>query len=325
MKRTTTIALCAALAATGAGCTGGSTNSPVDFGSARDQASRPVDMTDLSMIDPLGNSPKVAKVEVGTTFKYAQSPQWVPTLGTAGALLLSDTTSNMIYQLTLPTTLTPFRTNSSGSNGLAYEKVGAQPPNLVVCEFATRQVTRRPLTGGVESYTPIVTGGFNGPNDVTVRSDGTIYFTDPGATQPALDTLYRIAPGGTMAVALDKTMRFPNGVALSPLENTLYVAAATDGKVFKFPVNSDGSLGPRGDFAQGLTNCGGLAVDEAGNVYVATPSGVRLFKEDGTPRGSLTVPEPANSLGFGGADLKTLFITGPTSLYSVTLQVPGRL
>jgi gluconolactonase len=181
---------------------------------------------------------------------------------------------------------------------------------------------------GAATYESIVSTymgmALNGPNDVTVRSDGTIYFTDPGSGPLGVEGLYRVAPGTGTAVQLDKGMQFPNGLALSPDEKSLYVAAATSGKVYKFGVNTDGSLGTRSDFAQGLFNCGGLTVDDAGNVYVATPAGVRVLKEDGTPRGSLAVPEVVTNVGFGGPDRKTLFITSPMSVFSVPLQIPGR-
>ena len=107
-------------------------------------------------------------------------------------------------------------------------------------------------------------------------------------------------------------------------EKTLYVAAATDGKIYKFPVNTDGTLGARVDFAMGLGSCDGLTVGDAGNVYVATTAGIRIFRPDGSQRGSLVVPEPPSNLGFGGADRKTLYISARTSIYQVQLQVPGK-
>lgn len=319
MKRQISVALCAALAITVAGCPDSPVGPLADLsGGGRDLSSRPPDMTDLTAIDPLPPNPQVTKLNTGVAFQFAQSPQWV---AKDGVLLFSDTPNNLVYQFTPPATLAPYRTASSGTNGLALDPQG----NLVVCEITTQRVSRRDQAG---NYTPIVSmymnKALNGPNDLTVRSDGTIYFTDPQPQQLAFEGLYRIAPGGTTAVLLDQTMKFPDGIALSIDEKTLYVAAATDGKVYKFPVNTDGTLGTRVDFAQGLGSVDGLTVDDAGNVYAATTAGIRIFRPDGNQRGSLVVPEPPSNLGFGGADRKTLFITARTSVYQVQLQVPGK-
>lgn len=317
MKRPISIALCAALAATVGGCLenpGGG----ADLGGVRDLAVRPADMTDLTTIDPLGGNPLVTKISTGVSFQYAQSPLWV---AKTGVLLFTDFPNNLIYQLTPPTTTASYRTNSNGSNGLALDPAG----NLVVCELTTRQVSRRDAGG---AYSPLASTyqgkQLNGPNDVVVRSDGVIYFTDPQPQQLTFEGLYRLAPGTSTLTLLDQTMKYPNGLALSPDEKILYVAAALDSKVYKFPVNADGSLGTRSDFATGLGSVDGLAVDDAGNVYAAFAAGVRVFKADGSMRGSLAVPEQPANLGFGGSDRKTLFISARTSLYQVTLRVPGR-
>lgn len=318
MKRQISIALCAALVASAAGCTIGSGGPGGDLGGGRDLAVR-TDMTDLTAIDPLGPSPQVTKVPTGIQFQFAQSPLWVAKSST---LLFTDVPNNLIYQLTLPATAASYRPSSAGSNGLALDPAG----NLIVCELTSRQVSRRDASGAYTALASMYQGKpLNGPNDVVVRSsDGSIYFTDPQAQQLGFEGLYRIAPGSGTLTLLDQSMQYPNGLALSPDEKTLYVAAALDGKVYKFPVNADGSLGTRRDFAQGLGSCDGVTVDDAGNVYVATMAGVRVYKADGTARGSLVVPEPPSNLGFGGADRRTLFISARTSLYQVQLQVPGR-
>lgn len=318
MKRQISVALCAALAISVAGCTDGPVGPIGDLGGGRDLVGRPADMTDLTAIDPLAGNPQVTKLNTGVAFQFTQSPLWV---ATAGVLLFSDTPNNLVYQFTPPSTLAPYRMNSSGTNGLALDPQG----NVVVTEITGQRVSRRDQAG---TYTPIVSmymsKVLNGPNDLIVRSDGTIYFTDPQPQQLSFEGLYRIAPGGTAPVLLDQTMKFPDGITLSVDEKTLYVAAATDGKIYKFPVNTDGTLGARVDFAMGLGSCDGLTVDDAGNVYVATTAGIRIFRPDGSQRGSLVVPEPPSNLGFGGADRKTLYISARTSIYQVQLQVPGK-
>ena len=318
MKCQISIALGAVLMASVAGCTGGTNSPPGDLG-GHDLAGKPADMTDLTAIDPLMGNPQVMKVSTGTAFKYAQSPLWI---ASASALLFSDTQNNLIYQFAPATSaLTQYRTNSNGSNGLALDPQG----NLLVAEITSRQITRRDQTAAYSPVASLYMGTmFNGPNDLTVRADGTIYFTDPMAKAGQVDSLYRIAPTTNAVTLLDSTMKFPSGISLSQDDKLLYVAAASEAIVYKFPVNPDGSLGTRTAFATGLINCDGLTVDDAGNVYVAIPAGVRVFKPDGTVRGTLQVADMASNLGFGGADRRTLYITASTNLYQVQLRVPGR-
>ncbi|MBX3190050.1 MAG: SMP-30/gluconolactonase/LRE family protein [Labilithrix sp.] len=216
--------------------------------------------------------------------------------------------------------------------------------------FVTCEVTGGGVSGGslirttlAGVATPIAltfdAGGnvFDSPNDVVARkSDGTLYVTDPGYQgAPAINHIWRITPtGAVFEIALAGR---PNGIALSPDDKTLYVSF-TDPQVLppeilKYPVNTDGSLGPSALFAKLPpvdSAADGVAVDSNGNVYAAVKDGVEVFKSDGTKWGKITTPKGINGLAFGGADKKTLYMTangsdpvGSAGVYQVVVKVPG--
>lgn len=173
---------------------------------------------------------------------------------------------------------------------------------------------------------------FNSPNDLTVRSDGTIYFSDPDFQAPAplpqLKTrVYRLAPGAKQAVVVDDARQQPNGVTLSPDEKTLYLAAA-DG-IFKYAVAPDGSTGKAQKFTNAVASGDGMVVDCAGNLYV-TQTDVVVLSPAGQEIARIPAPSAnasVTNVAFGGRDRKTLFITAlggsGRGLYQVRLQVPG--
>lgn len=173
---------------------------------------------------------------------------------------------------------------------------------------------------------------FNAPNDIALRADGNLYFSDPDyqapSTRPQQQTrVYRVAPGTNVVTVVDATRRQPNGVTLSFDENTLFVSGA-DG-IFSYPVLATGEVGPR---ARLSTMAGdGMAIDCAGRLYVASNASVVVVDPmSGAVVASIPLGgvQSATNVAFGGADRKTLFITalgsgGQQGLFQLGLDVPG--
>ncbi len=271
-----------------------------------------------SFPDPLAGVPAATLIKGG--YMFLEGPQWLPA---ENRLVFSDVQGDRILQLVLPSTEpTDFRNPSGNANGNAIDKNGL----LYTCEHGGKRVAKRLANGTVETL--VGTFGattLNSPNDVIVRSDGTVYFTDPnyaGNTQPK-QNVFRLPPGGAL-VSLDDTLDKPNGIALSPDEKTLYVAVASGKIIRKYTLNADGTAGPGTTFATANgTSPDGIAVDDAGNLFAATSGGVEVFKSDGRRLGAIMVPmQPAN-IAFGGADRKTLYVTARTGLYSTRVNIPG--
>jgi gluconolactonase len=221
----------------------------------------------------------------------------------------------------------------AGSNGLAVDASG----NLWAAVHKTGSISQVTLpTGPVTSVVGMyMSNRFISPNDLAIRNDGTIYFSDPNyqnQTMPAPQTtprLYRVSPPPARTVtAVADAPSLPNGVTLSPDQSTLYVNGT--GGFKKFAVMADGSLGPASDFAS-VFNGDGMAVDCAGNVYVAGggPS-VRVYSSAGASLGTISLDNGGNStnVAFGGADHKTLYITaqgndGQRGVFSVASSIAG--
>jgi gluconolactonase len=174
---------------------------------------------------------------------------------------------------------------------------------------------------------------FNSPNDLTIRSDGTIYFTDPTWQAPvpppqAKTRVYRLPPGASAATVVDDRRLQPNGITLSPDEKTLYVSSAEG--LFRYKVAADGSVGQPVRFAPQILGADGMVADCAGNLYV-TSTDVVVLDPTGAGIGRLRLPAgagTATNLAFGGSNHRTLFITAmglgaARGLFKVELGVPG--
>jgi gluconolactonase len=266
--------------------------------------------------DPLAGRGEVELIDEG--YGWTEGPQWLPD---KGVLLFTDS-SGTIFQLA-DDQVSVFRRPSGGANGLALDP----QRRLIAAENSRRRVTRTDVNGTVSPIADQFQGlPLNQPNDIAVRSDGTIYFTDPyygeGSTDLDFHGIFRIAPDGSLtAERRGDIAEQPNGIALSPDESQLYVANWADDTVWVFDVADDGSLSEPRTFVTTTDGPDGLAVDDAGNLFVATPQGIEVFAPDGTRWGE--IPVPATNCAFGGADRRTLYITQPERLYRVTLANPG--
>ena len=269
---------------------------------------------------PLDGIGELEYLELAAGFVFTEGPQWLEAEQT---LAFTDIPIDTIYAYS-GGTVTVRRMPSGNANGLAVDASGS----LIAAQHGTRSVTR----DGVAIAEMFEGQRLNSPNDVVVASDGTIYFTDPpfgiNDNQRELDFMgvFRIAPGGALTVEHRGALtERPNGVALSPDGATLYVADSSAARrVYKFPVLAGGALGPREIFTEISGSGDGLAIDAAGNVFVAASAGVEVFAPDGTKWGTITLldTQPSN-VAFGDADHKTLYITARTTVQKVRLANAG--
>jgi gluconolactonase len=265
-----------------------------------------------------------APVVVQNGFQFLEGPVWRPD----GTLLFTDLAADTIYRLTPPATVAVFRAPALVANGLANDIDGT----LLAAEHGARRVSRTTDGGAVIPVADAYLGAaFNSPNDLIVRSDGTIYFTDPRYGNPPPSAvgfagLFRVTPAGAVVPEWQGNYFTdgPNGVALSPDERTLYLANTDAGTIVAYDVAPDGGLTGARVFASGLPTPDGLCVDSVGTVYVATwGNAVYLFAPDGNRWGALSVGGPATNCAFGGPDRRTLYVTTHQALYRVATAIPG--
>jgi gluconolactonase len=221
---------------------------------------------------------------------------------------------------------------SCGANGLAVDPAG----NLIATDHKQGALLRIPFPLGTPTTIVGTYDGkrFNSPNDLAVRSDGNIYFSDPNyqAPNPAPQSatrVYRVAPGASDVTVIDASRSQPNGVTLSPDEHTLYISGS-DG-IFSYPVETDGTVGS-GTRMNGFTAGGsdGMGMDCAGNLYATAGKRIVVLSPAGMEIGSVAVDqaESVTNVAFGGTDHKTLFITSmgtgtARGVFRATLNVPG--
>lgn len=289
-------------------------------------------------------SPQSAATKIRGGFNFLEGPTWDRASQTLLLTNMHDGTGPENVQPSDVLRYTPatgaFTTvvANAGSNGLAVSRDGK---SVIAATHDRRSVSRYDLATGQRTTLAADFQGhaFNSPNDVTEAADGTVYFTDPDfqrATRPdgmaGRTAVFRVRDG--VVSLIDDTIREPNGIELAPDGRTLYVGGNATGKVYRYPVNADGSTGTRGDFAS-LGGTDGGTIDCAGNVYQVTYGDgvVHVFSPSGQSLGTITAGRTATNAAFGGPDGKTLFITSGTpssggdngdfALYSVRLNVPG--
>ncbi|NHZ37009.1 SMP-30/gluconolactonase/LRE family protein [Massilia rubra] len=217
----------------------------------------------------------------------------------------------------------------SGSNGLAVDARG----NLVAGTHKFKGVSRFDLISGKRSLVAGAYRGkvFNSPNDIAIAADGTIYFTDPSFQRAAAPggqdatRVYRVAPGGKVTV-VDGGLANPNGIALSPAGDMLYVSGGGEHGVLRAYSLVRGVPGKGRDLVGGLAVPDGMSVDCQGNLYVTEHAAQRLrvFSPAGKELAVIKVDANITNAAFGGADGKTLFMTGAGALWQIRLGLPGK-
>jgi gluconolactonase len=274
--------------------------------------------------DILDESAKLEKV--AGDFQFIEGPIWHPD----GFLLFSDIPANIIYKFASNQQVEVFRRPSGQANGNTLDKEN----RLLTAEHENRRVSRTEKDGKVITLADRYEGKrLNSPNDLVVKSDGSIYFTDPsyGVSKDREELgfygVYRLAPDGKLTL-LVKDLVLPNGIAFSPDEKKLYVNNSEAKYIAVFDVKPDGTVTNERLFADlkdasqdGVPD--GLKVDLEGNVYSTGPGGVWILSPDGKVLGKISVPETATNVAWGESDRKTLYITANTSLYRIRLKIAG--
>jgi gluconolactonase len=265
---------------------------------------------------------------IATGFSFTEGPVWHP----AGYLLFTDIPGNVIYKWRPNGVVSKFRSPSGYANGLTFDRQG----RLIACEHSNRRVTRTGQDGSIVALADKYEGKkLNSPNDVVVKSDGSIYFTDPpygltseygilGEEELGFRGLYRSLPDRKTPDLLVADILAPNGLAFSPDEKVLYVDDSELGIVYAFDVARNGSLTNRRTLANTYSGADGMKVDTKGNLYVAT--GVfelRVYDSKGKHLGSIAMPETTRNCAFGGAENRTLFVTAGRSVYRIQMKVRG--
>ena len=275
-------------------------------------------------IDELVEADSLEQIAAG--FRFTEGPVWHPD----GYLLFSDVRANTIYKWMPNGTVEAFRSPSGYANGLVFDRRG----RLITCEHRNRRISRTEPDGTVVTLAREYNGSrLNSPNDTVVKSDGSVYFTDPpwgllanmggpGSQELSFQGLYRLSPDGETLALLAADLNRPNGLAFSPDETVLYVAETTSGTVYAYDVQPDGLLANRRVFTQ-TGGPDGMTMDMRGNLYVASGSGVAVFNSKGTHLGNIGTSESTRNCAFGGDDHRTLFITAGSSVYRVQMTVSG--
>ena len=297
-------------------------------------------MNGIDIIDPQFNSfvlPNAPLEELGTGFRWLEGPVWFADLD---CLLVSDVPNNRILRWTESGGVSVFRQPSDYANGHTRDREG----RLISCSHLGRCIQRTELDGRITVLVDRYQGKrLNSPNDVVVKSDGTIWFSDPfsgiltdyeGSKCEAElpPNLYRFDPrDGTLSVVADD-FQSPNGVCFSPDERRLYVSEsgipfATDPVQYLrvFDVSADGALLSNArvfyKVEPGFTD--GLRCDEDGNIWSSAGDGVHCIAPNGALLGKIRVPFPVSNLTFGGRHRSRLFICGSHTLYAIYVNRCG--
>ena len=258
-------------------------------------------------------------------FVFTEGPLWHPD----GFFYFVDVRGSGLFKVTLGQPHQKVR-DTQGGNGLTFDLQG----RLINCEGDGRRVTRTELDGTVNVLIDQFEGKkLNRPNDVICASNGTLLFTDPSLRVPVAERevqsamIYKIAPDGKVTELA--AFEYPNGLALSPDERTLYVAN-TRWTQYIHAIELDGNLNMVrrrifADMSHDKTNGvpDGMKVDTAGRVFCTGTTGTWVYAQDGHLIGIIETPEVCANVAFGGPDSRTLMFTASTSVYTLRVKTPG--
>ena len=276
---------------------------------------------------------------VATGFDFTEGPVWHPY---ERFLIFSDIVGNRLYRWSPRDGVSVFRDPSHMANGNTYDRQG----RLLTCEHATSRVTRtgRRSHSGHDSSVEVLASHYNGkelnsPNDVVVRSDGAVFFTDPNSgRQPRFGVpreqelpfqgVYRWDPDVDAITLLVDDFAKPNGLCFSPDEERLFVSDTERFHIRVFDVEADGTLVEGRVWAEvsgeGVGVPDGMKVDQKGTLYCCGPGGIHVFDAAGGCMGVIRMPEHTTNLAWGDDDLHSLYVTAATSVYRLRVSVPGQ-
>lgn len=265
--------------------------------------------------------------QVVAGLQFTEGPSWHPD----GYLYFVDLHASRLLRVVPGESPAVVREHTGQGNGTTFDLEG----RLLMCEGGSRRISRMDADSRVEPVVERFEGKrFNRPNDIVCRSDGSVYFTDPGLRVPLEERelpyagVYRVKPDGELSLIAD--CEYPNGLAFSLDERTLYVANTRHTMyIHALELALDGTLASRRIFADmssddpaGVPD--GMKVDQLGRIFCTGPGGTWVFEPDGTKLGVIPMPEVAANVAFGGSDLQTLFFTARTSVYALRVKVPGQ-
>jgi len=276
--------------------------------------------------------PAAALERLVSGFQFLEGPAWH-----AGrqSLVFSDIIGDVIYCWNETAGLSVFRSPSHMANGNTWDREG----RLLSCEHATSRVCRTDADGRYEVVASHYGGReLNSPNDIVVRRDNSIYFTDPNSGRGAkyglarkqeldFQGVFRLDPATGQLILLADDFSKPNGVCFSRDESLLYINDSDRQHIRVFVVQSDGTIAngriwaETGGAEPGVAD--GMKIDSQGNLYCCGSGGIHVFDSDGRRRDIIRTPEVAANLAWGGVTLTDLFITARTSIYRLRMQVPG--
>lgn len=270
---------------------------------------------------------------LGTGFAFTEGPVWHPT---KRHLVFSDIPAGRLHRW-LPTgEISVYRDPSNKGNGSTLDRQG----RLITCEHATSRVVREEFDGSITVLAShYQRRQLNSPNDIVVRSDGALFFSDPSfgrmryygvprACELSFRGIYRLDPGHSEPVLLADDFDQPNGLILSLDESRLYVNDTMRQHIRAFDIAPDGRLSGGRVWAEtkgpGKGAPDGMKIDSQGNLYCCGPGGIHVFDFNGISLGIILTPEICANFTFGGDDYRSLFATATSSLYRATVRTPGR-
>jgi gluconolactonase len=261
--------------------------------------------------------------KVAGNMNFTEGPAWI-----TDHLIFSDIPANELKRWSEKDGVSTFRSPSENTNGNTVDREG----RLISCQHTARRVIRTEPDGSITVLADQYQGKkLNSPNDAVVKSDGTIYFTDPTygidrklKEQPH-NHVFRLNPETKELTAVATDFDQPNGLCFSPDEKRLYVAdSGRPHHVRAFDVQPDGTLAHSRVFCTITPGApDGIRADAQGNLYSTAGNGVQVFSPDAQPLALIPTPESPANCAFGGPDFQTLFMTARTSLYRIHLNVKG--